>query len=96
MQIMMTSPLEILTSLAPFIAIGGIIFLIHKRKTRLAKFNFDWYRSEFPQLVSEGKVKCYKCGGSHLGTERMMNQTYMRSHICRQCGTTLYYSKESH
>jgi hypothetical protein len=61
---------------------------------KMKKWDFDWYRGEFPKLVSNRGVQCYKCNGSNIGTERLMGQTYMRAHICRQCGTKLYYSNE--
>jgi len=86
-----------------FLALFGGIFAviigttIHQRR-QLAKkrsWNYQWYSNEFPQLVKNGRVTCYQCGGSSVGVERLMNQTYLRAHICRQCGTTLYYSSES-
>ena len=80
-------------------AIGaGVIWQVvsHFRKIfQMKRWNYEWYRGEFPQLARNGRVSCYKCAGSDVGTERFMNHTYMRSHVCRTCGTTLYYSPES-
>lgn len=64
------------------------------RIAKLKKWDFNWYRSEFPHLVKNGSVTCYKCNGHNIGTERLLNQTFLRGHVCRQCGTTLYYSQE--
>lgn len=65
---------------------------LHLRKLRSQ--NFDWYRGEFPSLVANGRVTCYRCKGTSVGTERLMHNTFLRAHICRNCGTTLYYSRE--
>lgn len=58
------------------------------------RFDFNWYRREFPHLVQHGQVTCYSCGSNDMGIERKLQQTYVRSHVCRRCGTTLYYSRE--
>jgi len=58
------------------------------------RYDFNWYRREFPNLVKNGQVACYQCGSNDMGVERKLERTYMRSHICRRCGTTLYYSRE--
>lgn len=76
------------------ILIGYVVYDHFKSISNMKKFNFDWYRRQFPEFVSNRGVKCYKCKSPKVGTERVMNRTYMRSHICRQCGTTLYYTPE--
>lgn len=58
------------------------------------RFDFLWYRQEFPELVKDGRIACYRCHGKDIGVERKMNNSYVRSHYCRSCGTTLYYSRE--
>lgn len=66
------------------------------RILKMRKWNLAWYRREFPNLVGrDGRVTCYACNSSNVGTERLMEGMYMRRHLCRQCGTTLYYSPES-
>ena len=67
-----------------------------RRYFQMRKWNLAWYRAEFPHLVGkDGRVTCYSCGSSNIGTERLMEGMYMRRHLCRQCGTTLYYSPEN-
>ncbi len=78
----------------PFLLFAGVFFLIYRHNARKASKNFDWYKRQHPQCVRDGRVKCHKCGSGHMGTERLMNHSYLRGHICRQCGTTLYYSRE--
>jgi hypothetical protein len=91
---------------ADFLGIVGIACVIgvgvvwqvvshFRRIFRMRRWNYEWYRREFPELARYGRVACYECGGSDVGTERVMEHTYMRGHICRTCGTTLYYSSES-
>lgn len=79
---------------AMFFAIMGFLIyrLLWLRKLR--RQNFDWYRSNFPALFAKGKVICHRCNSSNIGTERLMQGTYLRAHVCRNCGTNLYYSKE--
>jgi len=62
---------------------------------KLRQQDHDWYKKAFPQSVAHGRVKCFRCNGSSIGTERLMQRTYLRRHVCRQCGTTLYYSPEN-
>lgn len=56
--------------------------------------DLNWYRSEHPDHVRDGKVKCHQCAGTNIGTELVKNNTFMRRHMCRTCGTALYYSPE--
>lgn len=65
-----------------------------RRWNNFRRYDFDWYGAEFPKLVTKDQVICYKCNSADIGVERQFQQTYMRSHVCRRCGTTLYYSKE--
>jgi len=64
------------------------------RLSNLRRFDFNWYREQFPNLVTRDQVICYKCHSADIGVERKFQQTHARSHICRRCGTTLYYSQE--
>jgi hypothetical protein len=74
------------------VAYKGISWYLAVRRMRL--YNYQWYKGEFPDLVSDKFVKCYRCGSTNVGTERVMQRTYMRSHFCRSCGTKLYFSPE--
>lgn len=69
---------------------GGQFIRMAKRKRQ----NFDWYKAKYPNLVSPGRVQCYHCDSTNIGTERLMNRTFLRGHVCRSCGTNLYYSPE--
>ena len=87
--------------LAIIVIIGiGVIQVLYSRFvenakiSKMKKWDFEWYRKEFPKLVSNRGVQCYKCNSFNIGTERLMEQTYMRAHLCKQCGSKLYYSKE--
>ena len=78
-----------------FLLIGGIKVYQFLRVQMLKRENYDWYKAQYPALVANGHVKCHKCESSNVSTERMMKRTYLRAHVCRQCGTSLYYSVES-
>lgn len=80
---------------------GGVAAIIalswfwhYRRIAKLRRFNYDWYRGEFPDLVTARGVRCYRCNSSNIGTELLKQQTFLRAHVCRQCGTRLYYSQE--
>lgn len=56
--------------------------------------SYTWYRATFPETInSKGRVECRHCGGN-VHTKNLMNRTFMRVHVCDQCGETLYFSKE--
>jgi len=78
-----------------FAAVIGIIIHQQMQLAKKRRWNYQWYAGEFPNLVKNGRVACYRCQSTNLGVERLLNKTYLRAHICRQCGTTLYYSSES-
>ncbi len=61
----------------------------------LKKQNYEWYVKTHPKHIHRGRPQCHSCNGSALNVERLMNQTYLRRHYCRNCGTTLYYSPEA-
>ncbi len=64
------------------------------RSYRLRKQSYEWYKKTYPQFVLDGRVKCHHCNSTRIGTERLMQHTYLRRHVCQQCGNTLYYSSE--
>lgn len=82
--------------LIPIVVILIIAFWVrHFYKVwQMKRWDYEWYRREFPKLVHNGRVSCYRCNSTDLRVERLMNHTYMRTHHCGQCGTTLYYSRE--
>lgn len=87
--------LQFLGIIAIILIVIGLSWFTHFRPLlQMKKWNFDWYRAEFPALVGDRGVRCYKCNSSNIFTERLMQGIFMRAHICRQCGTKLYYSKE--
>lgn len=64
-------------------------------RTSKLKMNHKWYIEKHPDCkLGHGKVKCFSCGGSHITVRNKMNKTYIRAHICVNCGETLYYSPE--
>ena len=75
------------------IAIAQIVIKSNRIK-ELKGWNFEWYQEQYPANVVDNKVTCRKCGSGNIGTERMMDKSYMRAHICRTCGTKLYFSPE--
>lgn len=66
------------------------------RAARIRKdHNYAWYRTTFPEHAhASGRVSCRHCGGSSVQARNLMNRTFMRAHVCAQCGTTLYFSAE--
>lgn len=82
------------------IPVSAVFFIFYalvtssRRMKRMKSANFAWYTKSFPAHVHHGRVSCMACSSKNVGTERMMERTYMRRHFCRQCGTTLYYSPE--
>ena len=82
----------ILLLLVCAVAYKGISWYLAVR--RMKRYNYQWYKAEFPGLVSDKSVKCYQCGSTSIGTERVMQRTYMRTHFCRSCGTKLYFTPE--
>lgn len=87
--------MENLMALVLFGLIVGVLIYYKAQLAKRARWNYQWYASEFPDLVKNGRVICYKCSASNIGIERLMRHTYLRAHVCRQCGTTLYYSSEA-
>lgn len=88
-------PFVILLCIAAFVfAFVAPMVAAYKVQRDAKRYDFHWYQQEFPDLVKDDRVACYQCRSKHLGVERKMNHSYVRSHYCRSCGTTLYYSKE--
>lgn len=94
----LTNPLMIVL----LIGLAGAILMASRNSQKgrerielLRSQNFEWYRAQFPDLVKNGKVKCYRCAGESIHIEKLLHQTQLRMHTCRTCGTTLYYSSEN-
>lgn len=80
-----------------FLVFGLVLaILIYRqiRVTKLKRMNYSWYLKSHPKNVLNGKVSCHSCASQEIGVERMMQQTYLRRHYCRRCGTNIYYSAE--
>jgi hypothetical protein len=74
-----------------------VVALIYKQYDIFKKkrMNFAWYCMTHPtQVGRDGRASCFQCNGRSVATERLMGRTFLRRHICRTCGTTLYYSPE--
>ncbi len=76
------------------VLIAGNTVERRRRLQRLAERDYNWYRSEHPELITEDGVKCSNCGSSRIHVRHLMQRTFLRKHFCSQCGTTLYYSHE--
>lgn len=83
----------VLLFIAVVLIVGNIVEG-RRRQQRLAERDYNWYRLEHPELVTENGVKCSNCGSSHIHAHHLMQRTFLRKHFCSQCGTTLYYSHE--
>lgn len=83
-----------------FVVTVGVALIVvtvfaRRQKAVWAEHTFDWYRTTFPAHAhAKGRVTCRHCGSDHVRAERMLNHTFMRTHACAQCGTTLYFSAE--
>lgn len=91
---MLIELLFLLGFLLLFVYVARNTYFRVKQIKQMREFDFDWYREEFPELTKDGTVTCYKCKSGHVSTERLMQRTFMRRHVCKSCGTTLFYSPE--
>lgn len=57
--------------------------------------DFEWFKSTHPQKVTRDGVICPKCASTKSHVRGVMNQSYMRAHVCMRCGETLYFSRET-
>lgn len=89
--------MNMIQTLLILVVVGAAIIGIHSMLTTRAnykKFDFNWYRSEFPNLITNQGVKCYKCGSERMVVKKLMEHSYTKAHCCGRCGQRLYYSKE--
>jgi len=105
----MTIP-EIFGAYGFHIAVVVITFIIcydrHMKKdpkSRINNFdplNFNTYRKDHPECVTDRGVKCCYCGGKHIWCKSpyvenvggMWIPRRYNAHICSTCGAILYYS----
>lgn len=60
-----------------------------------AKHSYAWYRASFPSHIHDkGRVSCRHCENPQVQVRNLMHSSFMRAHICTQCGQTLYFSPE--
>ena len=92
-----------LTIMAAFTAVPVVIvncFIVIGRQSRRqraiwAKHDYLWYRATFPDHAHDkGKVSCRHCRNPHIQVRNLMNRSFMRVHLCNQCGKSLYFSPE--
>jgi len=75
-------------------------FILAGRQARLqraiwASHDYPWYRATFPgHAHDKGKVSCRHCRNPHIQVRNLMNRSFMRVHLCNQCGKSLYFSPE--
>lgn len=84
---------------APALILGlALVLFFAPRWYRLYRFRthtFTWYRQKYPGLVSEaGTITCHRCSSTHLGVHSIRRAPGARTHFCRTCGETLYFSAE--
>lgn len=85
------------TGLFPAFVLALVLTAFWPRWRRLAKYDretFDWYQSNHPDRVRQGRVICSKCDSDQVGTQTLRQHSYTRAHFCRTCGSTLFYSPE--
>lgn len=63
----------ILLAIAVVIILGSIHYV--RGFLNFRRYTFDWYRQEFPKLVTKHSVACYRCGNEHIETERKLQHT---------------------
>lgn len=92
-----------LASMAAVIAIPVMIvnaFIVIGRQSARQravwnKHDYTWYRATFPEHAHDkGKVSCRHCQNPQIQVRNLMNRSFMRAHICTQCGKSLYFSPE--
>jgi hypothetical protein len=81
-----------LFALAVLVGVGYLIFSLFKKHFSIP--TFDNYRSKYPDLVKDGKIKCHKCSGSDIFVKEVGNTptSILNHHLCKTCGTTLFRS----
>nr|WP_314976810.1 hypothetical protein [uncultured Haemophilus sp.] len=69
-----------------------------KFREKIKLNSFFNYKENNPTLVKDGYVKCNVCGGSAIVIVYKYapydsDKPYALAHVCRTCGTTLYYTE---
>lgn len=62
---------------------------------KINRKNFKYYQKKYPDLVKNGRVTCFSCGGKSIFLRKIGHTplSIINAHTCRTCGTVLYYSK---
>jgi hypothetical protein len=76
--------------------IASIVNAVRNRRwlAKARASSYDWYKSTYPDRVNGNRVSCCKCDGMRIHVRSLMRRTFLREHVCTQCGTALYYSQE--
>ena len=78
----------IVVAIGAFVALSLAILRVSPDDT------FEAYKNHHPELVSEGKVKCFNCQGTTIWMRAVASSPFgvKHAHTCRNCGTELYRS----
>lgn len=77
-----------------FVAVASSV----QRYQRIKKFreqDYQWYRNRYLDAIKGNRVTCNSCGSDRITVRGLRQRTYLREHVCTQCGSALYYSPES-
>jgi len=85
----------ILVSVASVGAVGYIFATARRRVREMKTRDYNWYKQQYPAAFKDGRPTCYSCGGKSVVVKNLMQRTFMREHLCVDCGTTLFYSSEA-
>lgn len=66
----------------------------YRRVNDFQKMTYDAYKAKHPEAMRGSRPTCFKCKGDRVFVRNIMQHTYHRAHVCGDCGTTLYYSRE--
>lgn len=59
------------------------------------KKDYAWYRKQYPEFAQAGGgTRCRECHSHRIHVRALLQQTRLREHLCGDCGTALFYSKE--
>jgi len=80
-----------------FVVFGVVAAIIqqYQRLQKLREQDYQWYRERYPEAIKGSRVTCNSCGSDRITVRGLMQHTYLREHVCTQCGSALYYSRES-
>lgn len=76
------------------VGVGFFVVRQQRQISLLKRHDYAWYKNKHPQLMQDGKVRCFRCKSTAVGAELLKQGSYLRRHYCRQCGAPLYFSQE--